>query len=85
MTYNIITDLEQAQENKIAPWDDLDEDLTDYHVAVFRDRFPVAKGHLLFVPKYNVHAVIMDCFEMAVKNVMRSMLASTWEKRQVRL
>jgi diadenosine tetraphosphate (Ap4A) HIT family hydrolase len=67
MTYNIITDLEQAQENKIAPWDDLDEDLTDYHVAVFRDRFPVAKGHLLFVPKYNVHAVIMDCFEMAVK------------------
>lgn len=42
--------LREAQSSGIAPWDDLVWD--DLDVAVFRDRYPVAPGHLLFVPKY---------------------------------
>jgi diadenosine tetraphosphate (Ap4A) HIT family hydrolase len=33
---------------------------------VFRDRYPVTPGHLLFVPQYNTDAVIKDCFESAM-------------------
>jgi len=49
----IMTDLEIAYQQDIAPWDDRVTELSDYHVAVFRDRYPVTPGHLLFVPQYN--------------------------------
>ena len=62
-----MTDLEQAQQDKIAPWDLEVLTVTDFHVAVFRDRYPVTQGHLLFVPKYNTAAVIGDCFESALR------------------
>ena len=62
-----MTDLEQAQQDKIAPWDLEVLNVTDFHVAVFRDRYPVTQGHLLFVPKYNTNAVIGDCFESALR------------------
>ena len=58
-----MTDLEQAQQQHIAPWDDLVWE--DFHVAVFRDRYPVTPGHLLFVPKYNTSAVIREAFASA--------------------
>jgi diadenosine tetraphosphate (Ap4A) HIT family hydrolase len=45
--------------------------LTDYHVAVFQDRYPVAPGHLLFVPQYNTDAVIDNCFETALREGRR--------------
>jgi diadenosine tetraphosphate (Ap4A) HIT family hydrolase len=61
-----MTDLEIAQQQAVAPWDDCVEELSDYHVAVFRDRYPVAPGHLLFVPRYNTDGVIMNCFESAM-------------------
>jgi diadenosine tetraphosphate (Ap4A) HIT family hydrolase len=63
--------LEQAQRDKVAPWDLEVSHLTDFHVAVFRDRYPVARGHLLFVPKYNTDAVIQDCFETAMREGCR--------------
>jgi len=62
------TDLEQALNLGVAPWDDQVKELTDFHVAVFRDRYPVAPGHLLFVPLYNTDRVIMDCFESAMRH-----------------
>ena len=43
--------LQAAQEGKIAPWDLEVPELSTQHVTVFRDRFPVTKGHLLFVPR----------------------------------
>jgi len=55
-----MTDLEQAQEQKLAPWDDLVWE--DFHVSVFRDRYPVTAGHLLFVPKYNNSHMIREAF-----------------------
>jgi diadenosine tetraphosphate (Ap4A) HIT family hydrolase len=58
--------LKEAQTAGVAPWDLEVEQLSDFHVAVFRDRYPVARGHLLFVPQYNTDAVINDCFETAM-------------------
>ena len=52
-----------------APWTELLDE--DYHVKVFRDMYPVTSGHLLFVPKYNTVAVLMDAFESAVKDGIR--------------
>jgi len=63
--------LDQAQSAGVAPWDLEVERLSDFHVAVFRDRFPVARGHLLFVPQYNTDAVIKDCFETAMREGRR--------------
>jgi len=61
-----MTDLEIAYQQDIAPWDDCVEELSDFHVTVFRDRYPVTPGHLLFVPQYNTDAVIIDCFQSAI-------------------
>ena len=66
-----MTDLEIAYQQDIAPWDDRVEELSDFHVAVFRDRYPVTPGHLLFVPRYNTDAVIMDCFNSAMRHGRR--------------
>jgi len=59
--------LELAKKAGIAPWDDYNYDLTDFHVAVFRDRFPVTPGHLLFVPRYNNENIIRDCVDSALR------------------
>jgi len=59
------TTLEAAQEGKVAPWDLRVEELSDFHVTVFRDRFPVTEGHLLFVPNYNTTEVINEAFYSA--------------------
>lgn len=63
-----MTDLEQAKQEGIAPWDLEVPELEDFHVAVFRDRFPVTIGHLLFVPRYNTPTVIVDAFESALRH-----------------
>jgi diadenosine tetraphosphate (Ap4A) HIT family hydrolase len=63
--------LKQAQTAGVAPWDLGVERLSDFHVAVFWDRYPVARGHLLFVPKHNTDAVIQDCFETAMREGRR--------------
>ena len=63
--------LEQAQAAGVAPWDLTVDRLTDFHVAVFQDRYPVTPGHLLFVPQYNTDAVIMDCLKTAMQEGRR--------------
>ena len=63
--------LPEAQDAGVAPWDLEVNRLTDYHVAVFQDRYPVTQGHLLFVPQYNTDAVIDDCFETAMREGRR--------------
>jgi diadenosine tetraphosphate (Ap4A) HIT family hydrolase len=60
--------LEQAHESGVAPWDLKVEDLSDFHVTVFEDRFPVTRGHLLFVPNHNTPSVITDAFESALRH-----------------
>jgi len=63
--------LAQARAAGVAPWDLEVDRLTDFHVAVFHDRYPVTRGHLLFVPQHNTDAVIADCFESAMREGRR--------------
>ena len=63
--------LKEAQAAGVAPWDLEVNRLSDFHVAVFQDRYPVASGHLLFVPQYNTDEVITDCFESAMRHGRR--------------
>jgi diadenosine tetraphosphate (Ap4A) HIT family hydrolase len=48
-----------------APWTDVASE--DFHVKVFKDKYPVTEGHLLYVPKYNTVHVLMDAFQDAVR------------------
>jgi diadenosine tetraphosphate (Ap4A) HIT family hydrolase len=63
-------------EDSKAPWTELVEE--DYHVKVFEDKYPVTPGHLLFVPKYNTVAVLMDCFEAAVQDGIKRVKDGEW-------
>ena len=58
--------LQAAQEGKVAPWDLEVPELSTQHVTVFRDRFPVTKGHLLFVPHNNTDEDIVVCLGTAL-------------------
>lgn len=53
-------DKNKELETADVPWKDPIGE--DFHVAVFKDDFPVTFGHLLFVPKYNTPEVIKDAF-----------------------
>jgi len=55
------------------PWAEPISD--DFHVTVYKDKFPVTNGHLLFVPKYNTAEVLQDAFYDAYKKGMQ-MLAN---------
>ena len=58
--------LDDARAAGVAPWDQSVPELSDFHITVFQDRYPVTRGHLLFVPNYNTDAVIIDCMESAM-------------------
>jgi diadenosine tetraphosphate (Ap4A) HIT family hydrolase len=71
--------LEQAAEAGVAPWDLKVKELSDFHVAVFQDRYPVAQGHLLFVPMYNNGNMIKDCFSSAYYHGQKMVEEGKWE------
>ena len=53
-------------EDSNAPWTELFSE--DFHVAIYKDKYPVSPGHLLFVPKYNEVSVLTDAFEDALRH-----------------
>jgi diadenosine tetraphosphate (Ap4A) HIT family hydrolase len=59
-----VIDLEQAQRQGVALWDDIVWE--DFHIVVYRDRYPVAPGHLLFVPRYNGVGMINEAVYSAI-------------------
>jgi diadenosine tetraphosphate (Ap4A) HIT family hydrolase len=59
-----VSDLAQAQQQGVAPWDDIVWE--DFHIVVYRDRYPVAPGHLLFVPRYNTVSTINEAVYSAI-------------------
>lgn len=69
--------LEDAQQQKIVPWTDLVWE--DFHVAVYRDAYPVTNGHLLFVPKYNTGGVINEALYSAMEEGARMVDAGECE------
>lgn len=60
-----------------APWNDPVRE--DFHVVVYRDKYPVSYGHLLFVPKYNSVSVLMNAFEDAVKYGKEMVKGGEWD------
>ena len=60
------TTLTAAQDAKVAPWTDNVSELGNLHVAVFRDAYPVTKGHLLFVPRFNNDTSISEAMNLAL-------------------
>ena len=72
-----MTDLEQANKEGRAPWDSLVDE--DFHVACFRDRYPVNPGHLLFVPKYETDDLINECFEAALAHGRYQVKSGEWD------
>ena len=66
-------DLDEAN----TPWTDKLEE--DYHVVVYKDKYPVTEGHLLFVPKYNTLHVVMDAFEDAVRDGITRVQQGEWD------
>lgn len=59
-----------------APWDNVFRE--DFHVVVYLDKYPVTKGHLLFVPKYNSIGVLKDAFEDAIREGQKMVEAGEW-------
>lgn len=56
--------LKQAKIDGVAPWENLHMDLGQ--VKVYRDRYPVTAGHLLFVPEKDSAENITESFRMAL-------------------
>ena len=50
-------------EYKDTPWKDILIDTRDY--TVYRDKYPVTEGHILFVPKELTFEAIQKCYKAA--------------------
>lgn len=77
----MVEDLKTAREQGIAPWDDLVWE--DLDMAVFRDRYPVTSGHLLFVPKHNSDIPIETAFGAALREGRRLVQAGVCDSFNV--
>jgi diadenosine tetraphosphate (Ap4A) HIT family hydrolase len=75
--HKIYNDIPDDIEQSTAPWDSVFQE--DFHVAVYRDRYPVTPGHLLFVPKYNTIDVLSDAFEDAIRFGKRKVESGEWD------
>jgi len=58
--------LAAAQQGRVAPWTDTVPELSNSHVTVFRDAYPVTEGHLLFVPRANTDESVVVAMGMAL-------------------
>jgi diadenosine tetraphosphate (Ap4A) HIT family hydrolase len=58
-------DLIKAIDQGIAPWTEIEYRTKDFWV--FRDRYPVTEGHLLFVPTKKQPDNLYECFKAAYK------------------
>lgn len=73
----IFTGIPDSKDDSTAPWDDMVWE--DFHVAVYRDKYPVSHGHLLFVPKYNTVSILMDAFHDAVNHGKKMVKDGQWD------
>jgi diadenosine tetraphosphate (Ap4A) HIT family hydrolase len=77
MNNHIFKDISDHIEDASVPWTDCVQE--DYHVAVFRDKYPCTPGHLLYVPKYNTLGVLNDAFEDAVRYGKTMVETGEWD------
>ena len=74
---NLHYTLDDARVAGQAPWDNVVQE--DFHVVIFKDKYPVTEGHLLFVPQYSANGVIEDCFADALKVGQDKVKAGEWD------
>lgn len=74
---NIFENQPDLLEDSSAPWDQVIAE--DYHVKVFKDKYPVTDGHLLYVPKYNTFGVLTDAFEDAMRYGKKMVELGEWD------
>lgn len=67
--------LNDAQKKGIAPWVEEQVLWKDFHVVVFRDKYPVTKGHLLFVPTQDTPGLVREAFTSALHEGNRMVAA----------
>lgn len=77
MKEKIFDSIPDALEDSDAPWTEIASE--DFHVAVFKDKYPVTEGHLLYVPKYNTVHVLMDAFQDAVRYGQLMVDTKNWD------
>ena len=73
----MISDLERALNNGIAPWREIEYRTKTFWV--FKDAFPVTEGHLLFVPTYEKAENLYDCFNAAYKFGYDGVASERWD------
>ena len=71
------TNLEKALINGIAPWKEIEYRSKEFWI--FRDGFPVTKGHLLFVPTQESHVNLMACYKAAYQWGINGISANKWD------
>jgi diadenosine tetraphosphate (Ap4A) HIT family hydrolase len=74
---NLHYTLDDAREAGQAPWNEVVRE--DFHVVIFKDKYPVTEGHLLFVPQYSADGVIEDCFADALKIGKQKVESGEWD------
>ena len=73
----VFTEPPYIEDSKNAPWTEVVSE--DYHVKVFKDKYPVTEGHLLYVPKYNTIHVLMDAIEDAIRYGSKQVYEGLWD------
>jgi diadenosine tetraphosphate (Ap4A) HIT family hydrolase len=69
--------LPENKDHSSAPWTDVVQE--DFHVIVYRDKYPVSRGHLLFVPKYNTTHILSEAFNDAFRHGRAMVKSGEWD------
>lgn len=60
-----------------APWTEIVQE--DFHVIIYKDKYPCTEGHLLFVPRYNTVALLKEAFEDAISYGQAKVDSKEWD------
>jgi len=67
----------ENKEESNAPWTEIVQE--DFHVVVYKDKYPVTQGHLLFVPRYNTTHILSEAFNDAFRYGRSKVQAGEWD------
>lgn len=65
--------------DEVIPWTDKVDSMSNFHVIVFRDGYPVTDGHLLFVPKFNTVRLLNEAVQEAIDEGQRAVAAGEYD------
>lgn len=75
--FNNIPDSQDECNEQQWPWKDPIHE--DFHVAVYKDKYPVTEDHLLFVPKYNTISILLEAMRDAVEAGQQGVQDLNWD------